>query len=302
MKQSNTGLLQFMKACKSEVEQRLDELVRPSRDDSARIYEAMRYSLLSGGKRLRAVLMIAVADVVFGSHAHVLDAACALEMIHAYSLIHDDLPCMDDDDLRRGMPTNHRVFGEAMAVLAGDGLLTLAFVTLAGMPISPPVTHDRLLRCIEEIGVGAGPEGMVRGQALDIARTGAADVSVDLLRSIHAAKTGALFLAAVRAAAILSGASDRVLSSLSAYARALGLVFQIRDDMLDVIGNEAALGKRVGSDYSKKKASYPAVFGMEESQRLMLEAVASGHEALAAEGLSNTLLSEILDYAATRDR
>ena len=166
MKQSNTGLLQFMKACKSEVEQRLDELVRPSRDDSARIYEAMRYSLLSGGKRLRAVLMIAVADVVFGSHAHVLDAACALEMIHAYSLIHDDLPCMDDDDLRRGMPTNHRVFCEAMAVLAGDGLLTLAFVTLARMPISPPVTHDRLLRCIEEIGVGAGPEGMVAGRHL----------------------------------------------------------------------------------------------------------------------------------------
>lgn len=302
MKQSRVDLIQFLKACKSEVEGRLDELVRPRQDDSSGIYEAMRYSLLSGGKRLRAALMIAVANAVAGSHAHVIDAACAVEMIHSYSLIHDDLPCMDDDELRRGLPTSHRVFGEAMAVLAGDGLLTLAFTTLAEIPTDPPVTRDRLLRCITEVGRGAGPDGMVAGQAMDMAHTGAAGISIDVLQSIHAAKTGALFLSAVRASAILSGASDDVLVSLSGYARSLGLAFQIKDDILDVVGNEMALGKRVGCDSDRKKACYPAIVGMGESHRLMVSAVSSGHEALAAAGLSGTVLDEILDYVADRNR
>jgi geranylgeranyl diphosphate synthase type II len=223
-------------------------------------------------------------------------------MIHAYSLIHDDLPCMDDDDFRRGLPTNHRVFGEAMAVLAGDGLLTLAFDTLARIPIEPPVTPERLLTCIAEVARGAGPDGMAGGQALDIANTGNPGMTKDLLQSIHSRKTGSLFCAAVRASAILSGASDAVLSQLSRYGDALGLVFQIRDDILDVIGDTEKTGKPAHSDASKGKAGYPAVVGMSESELLMNEVLSAGRAILEQVGLAGTVLDELLDYAASRDR
>ena len=301
MSQSKPDLARYLQECRSEIENRLDSLVQPHFDDPAGIFEAMRYSLLAGGKRLRAILMMAVADAIVGSHGHVVDAACALEMSHTYALIHDDLPCMDDDDFRRGKPTNHRVFGEAMAVLAGDGLLTLAFELLSRIPVEPPVTHERLLKCIAEISSGAGPEGMVGGQAMDIASSGVAGITIDRLQIIHSRKTGALFRAAVRAAAILSGASEAVLDSLSDYADALGLAFQIMDDILDVIGDEKLLGKPTGSDSEKGKATYPAIVGIEESRRLMDRAVASGHKALADAGLSHTILDEILDYVANRD-
>lgn len=302
MSTSEQSLSQYMQDTRLEVEKRLDELVRAAEVDPGRIYEAMRYSLLSGGKRLRAILMMITADILAGSHAHVLDAACALEMVHAYSLIHDDLPCMDDDDMRRGQPTNHRVFGEAMAVLAGDGLLTLAFATLARIPVQPPVTASALLQCIAEIGFGAGPEGMVGGQALDIAFTGDSSVTLDELKPIHLRKTGALFRSAVRASAILCDASETVIRCLDRYAEALGLAFQIGDDILDVYDDQKRAGDCAGADACQDKASYPAVVGLNESRRLLHEAVLAGRTALMEIGLGGTLLNDLLDYVADRDR
>jgi geranylgeranyl diphosphate synthase type II len=290
-----------MQACRPEIEQRLDALVRGTGEDCAGICEAMRYSLLAGGKRIRAILMMAVADTLVGSHSHVLDAACSLEMIHAYSLIHDDLPCMDDGDFRRGLPTSHRVFGEAIAVLAGDGLLTLAFDTLARIAIEPPITSERLLSCIGEIARGAGPDGMVGGQALDIANTGNPGITKDLLQSIHSRKTGALFRAAIRASAILSGADETALARLSRYGEALGLIFQIRDDILDVTGDADKTGKPASSDAAKGKASYPSVVGMRESEVLMNRVLATGRRLLEEQGYAETVLGELLEYAAGRD-
>ncbi len=301
MSKSEHRLPQYLAGCRVEIEQRLDTLTVAPDKGLEGLYRAMRYSLLAGGKRIRAILMMAVADTLLSSHAHVLDAACALEMIHAYSLIHDDLPCMDDDDMRRGKPSNHRVFGEAMAVLAGDGLLTLAFSTLASISINPPVTADRVLACIREIGRSAGASGMVGGQALDMESTGKSRATVESLQSIHLLKTGALFRAAVRSAAILSGASDSLVSHLSRYADALGLAFQISDDILDIVGNQTIMGKQTGSDVKKGKATYPSVVGLEESRRLMSETLSEGKNALAKAGFSGTVLDEILDYVASRD-
>lgn len=301
MSASDQSLSRYMKDRRLELEERLDELVRAPEVDPGRIYGAMRYSLISGGKRLRAILMMLTADILVGSHAHVLDVACTLEMVHAYSLIHDDLPCMDNDDMRRGRPTNHRVFGEATAVLAGDGLLTLAFATLASIPVQPPVTASGLLQCIAEIGFGAGPEGMVGGQALDIAVTGDSGVTLDVLKLIHQRKTGALFRSAVRASAMLCGANETVIRCLGLYSEALGLAFQIGDDILDVLGDQERMGKRTGADAHQGKASYPAVVGLDESRRLLNEAVLAGRRALSEIGLGGTLLYELLDYVADRD-
>lgn len=301
MTRSRVPLAQYMQACRPEIEQRLDALVRCANEDSGRIYEAMRYSLLAGGKRIRAILMMAVADTLVDSHSHVLDAACALEMVHAYSLIHDDLPCMDNDDFRRGRPTSHRMFGEAMAVLAGDGLLTLAFDTLARIAIEPPVTPERLLSCIGEIARGAGPDGMVGGQALDMANTGNLAITKELLQSIHSRKTGALFRAAIRASAILSGADEHTLARLSRYGEAIGLIFQIRDDILDVIGDAEKTGKPAHSDAAKGKATYPSVVGMRESELLMSQVLSTGRRILEEQGYAGTVLEELLGYAAARD-
>lgn len=223
------------------------------------LYESMRYSLSAGGKRIRPILAIAACGAVGGMAEDVMPAAIAIEMIHTYSLIHDDLPAMDNDDLRRGKPTNHKVFGEATAILAGDGLLTLAFSILSGVSNSMKIIH--------EIALAAGPEGMVGGQQLDIENEGK-NIDVKALEELHRRKTGALILAAVRSGGIAGGAAETQLSALTDYGMKIGLAFQIADDILDLEGDVEYVGKSIGKDAKQNKNTYPAIVGLAESKIL----------------------------------
>ncbi len=237
------------------------------------VHTAMRYSLFAGGKRLRPILALAAAEAVGGRQEDVLPLACALELIHTYSLIHDDLPAMDNDDLRRGKPTSHKMFGEALAILTGDALLTEAFFLLARPDLMKKVSPHRRLRAICEIARAAGSLGMVGGQTMDILCQGK-EVDKDLLEYIHTHKTGALIAAAVRGGAIVGGASSRQYAALSKYGEKLGLAFQIIDDLLDVQGNARQLGKAVRKDKILKKITYPALYGLQESKRLAQNLIA----------------------------
>ena len=276
-------------------------LLRELREDEAfdaRLAESMKYSLMAGGKRLRPILLMAAADAAGGHGDDYLASACALEMIHTYSLIHDDLPAMDNDDYRRGRLTNHKVYGAGLATLAGDALLTLAFeVLLRQKGVSP----ETLVRVVREVSAAAGPDGMVGGQALDLASEGK-QIDKDTLRRMHMAKTGALFRAAVRSGAILAGADDAKLAALTEYAEAFGLAFQITDDILDVTGDEAAIGKPVGSDERNQKSTYVTLTSLDEAKRLAREAVDRAHQALAPLGEKAAFLDELAEYLITRDR
>ena len=256
----------------------LDRLV-PSEDaPPGDLHRAMRYSLFAGGKRLRPALCIAAGELFDAAEADVLPVACALEMIHTYSLVHDDLPAMDDDDLRRGRPTCHKVFGEAMAILAGDALLTNAFRVLA---VEGVEAHnvDRRMRIVAEIARAAGSaDGMVGGQVLDLAAEGR-EITAGALDRMHAAKTGALLTASVVTGAIAGGAGAGDLERLSRYGSALGLAFQIADDVLDVTATEEELGKTPGKDRAANKATYPALYGLEGS---IARARALAEDAVAA--------------------
>ena len=240
-----------------------------------RLAEAMRYSLLGGGKRLRPVLCLLAAEACGGDAEAALPSAVALEMVHTYSLIHDDLPSMDDDDLRRGRPTCHKAFDEATAILAGDGLLTLAFEVVA--------RHTRpaeaAVECLRALAEGAGPAGMVAGQMADLEAEGRDDPTVAALEAIHRRKTGALLRAALRMGGIVAGADPARLRALEAYGHAVGLAFQIVDDLLDVEGDEAKLGKRVKKDHGLGKWTYPGLLGIPGSRA---RAKALGDEAVAA--------------------
>jgi geranylgeranyl diphosphate synthase, type II len=262
------------------VERALELKVGGHDGPGAQLLEAMRYSLLAGGKRLRPILAIAACEAVGGDPADALGLACALEMIHTYSLIHDDLPCMDDDDLRRGRPTNHKVYGDAIATLAGDALLTDAFRVLARS------ATDRLpaavvLQTVAELADAAGSAGMVIGQAIDIASEGKA-TDLPTLEYLHARKTGALFLAAVRGGAILGGADSAQLAALTEYGRALGLAFQVIDDILDVEASAEQLGKRTHKDDAHGKATYPGLMGVERSRAFAHELIRQAAAALAS--------------------
>jgi len=247
----------------------------------ATLHEAMRYSLFAGGKRIRPLLCLAGAQAVGGDPEAVLPTACALEMVHTFSLIHDDLPALDNDDLRRGMPTSHKKFGEAMAILAGDALHTLAFATIA---THQQGTADAVLRVVRLLADASGTSGMVGGQVDDIFYERRPDVTPEILRSIHARKTGALLNASILSGAILCGATPEQESALRAYADHVGVAFQIVDDVLDVIGDEGKLGKPVGSDLGLDKATYPKLFGLDESKRLAREASAAAVAALSLFG------------------
>lgn len=288
------------------------------------IGEAMRYSLFAGGKRFRPILVLAAAEAVAARPAlqqppdHAcseddalrlaLPAACAIEMIHTYSLIHDDLPAMDDDTLRRGRPTLHVVHGEGTAILAGDGLLTEAFALLAREPAGrSPGLLVRRLRTIGEIATAAGAVGMVGGQAIDLAAAEAAerdgrdpDFGIDALREMHALKTGALIRASAVAGAIMAGGSDRAIDAISEYAVRLGLAFQIVDDVLDVEGATADLGKTAGKDAAAGKPTYPALVGLERSRVLARQAYDAGLAALDRVGLEDGWLHEIADWVVRR--
>lgn len=245
----------------------------PAYDET--LEKAMEYSLMAGGKRLRPVLLMAAADAVGKDGAAFLTTGCAIEMIHTYSLIHDDLPAMDNDDYRRGKPTNHKVFGDGIAVLAGDALLTLAFEVMLRQEGAAPET---LVTVVSEMSRAAGPYGMVGGQVLDLEGEGRR-LDLAALRKIHMGKTGALFCAAIRSGAILADAKEEELAALTLYAERFGLAFQITDDILDVTGDEAAIGKPVGSDVRNEKATYVTLTSLEEAKKLAEDAV---DEAVAA--------------------
>ena len=252
---------------------------------SITLYESMKYSICAGGKRIRPVLLLAACDFCGGSIEEAIPYACAIEYIHTYSLIHDDLPCMDNDDLRRGVPTNHKVYGEAMATLAGDGLQSAAFEAIHRdmlLYLDDPAALNRRVRACYEISKGSGCRGIVAGQVADMEAEDK-NCSRELLDYIHITKTAALIIAAVRAGAQLANADSETLENLTIYAENLGLAFQIRDDILDITGEEAVLGKKTGADAENKKATYPALFGLEASNERLEE-------------LTETAISALKDY------
>ena len=261
------------------VDRALDEWLTVSQDPPPELVRAMRYSLFAGGKRLRPILCMAAAEAVGGEPLHVLPVACALEMIHTYSLIHDDLPAMDNDDLRRGQPTSHRVFGEGMAILAGDGLLTHAFHLMASPELTERVGPALAVEVIGLIALAAGHQGMVGGQAVDIqSEGGRADLST--VEYIHTHKTADLIAAALTAGALLGGGSRTQVEAITRYGRNIGLAFQISDDILDIEGDSNIMGKPSGSDLAKGKLTYPAVIGLERSKERQRGLVDSAIESL----------------------
>lgn len=241
------------------------------------VHKAMRYSVFAGGKRVRPILLLAACQAVGGDSGRAIPAACAMEMIHTYSLIHDDLPAMDDDDFRRGNPTNHKVFGEAIAILAGDALLTEAFKLASDPRFAEGCEPSCQLAVIHEIATCAGSYGMVGGQVIDMESEGGQDIDLATVQYIHTHKTGALIKASVVAGALLGGASEQQLAAITRYGEAAGLAFQIADDILDIEGTTEEIGKDAGSDQARGKATYPAVIGLvaakEEAQAMMDEAL-----------------------------
>jgi geranylgeranyl diphosphate synthase, type II len=263
------------------------------------IKEAMLYSLEAGGKRIRPMLLFATIDA-FGDHAEKgLLTAAAVEMIHTYSLIHDDLPSMDNDDLRRGRPTNHKVFGGAIAILAGDALLTYSFQLITDTAESD-ANAEAKLRLIRELSVSAGAEGMVGGQVADMNGENK-DLTIDELEYIHNHKTGKLLAFCAVAGAILAGATDDNIEKFRTFAHHLGLAFQIRDDILDLEGNEEKIGKPVGSDEDNHKSTYPALLTMEGAKQALAKEITLAKTTLRSTGLNTALLEELTDLVANRD-
>ena len=263
-------------------------------DDKLRA--SMAYSLMAGGKRLRPILLMAAADAVGADGTKFITAACALEMIHTYSLIHDDLPAMDNDDYRRGKLTNHKAYDEGTAILAGDALLTLAFTVILRQQDVPA---ERLLRIVDEISRSAGAEGMVGGQMLDLEAENRR-ISMEELQRVHMGKTGALFRAALRSGAILAGASEQQLAALTTYADHFGLAFQITDDILDVVGTAEDIGKPVGSDEKNHKSTYVTLTSLDEAQSLARQTVESAVDALHIFGDEAAFLRELVLYLIRR--
>ena len=246
------------------INEALDRYVPLCGDERDAVTLAMRYSLQNGGKRVRPMLLLEFNRICGGCVQDALPLACALEMIHTYSLIHDDLPCMDDDDFRRGRPSCHKQFGEATALLAGDGLLTLAFSVAAGASLAP----ERTLACLAELAQAAGYRGMIGGQTMDLQHEDQT-IDADLLRQTDRLKTGQLILAACRIGCLAAGAAPERIAAAETYAENIGLAFQIVDDLLDITGTAEELGKPIGSDAEKNKSTYPALLGLNESRRLV---------------------------------
>lgn len=290
-------LADYIARQQKRVDQALDRWVPAETVDPALIHRAMRYSLFAGGKRVRPLLAIAAADAVCDDPRGVEDAACSLELIHTYSLIHDDLPALDNDDLRRGRPTCHKVFGDAMAILAGDSLLTLAFEVLGKLPA---VDAERRIRLVTELATASGTVGgMIGGQVNDLEGEGQPPTA-ELLDSIHRAKTGALLRASVRMGAIYADASDEQLGALTCFGEHIGLAFQIVDDILDVEQSSEALGKTAGKDAAQKKITFPAVYGLERSRKMAEQERSSAHNALTPLGARAQWLNQLADLIVQR--
>ena len=291
-------LTPYLEAHRRSVEEALDRCLPSASSRPCRLHEAIRYSVLAPGKRLRPTLVLAGAEAVGGRPADVMPAACALECIHAFSLIHDDLPCMDNDDYRRGRLTNHKVYGEALALLAGDALLALAFQLIADNIATAPA--DRVLPTLRLVAEASGTWGMVGGQVVDMESQGQ-EVTADTLRYIHEHKTGALLTASVLAGAMLGGGATHQIEPLRRYGGHIGLAFQIADDILDVTGDEARLGKPVGSDEERDKATYPRLYGLDESRRRAREEVHAAVDSLTGFDASAEPLRAIAAYIVDRD-
>lgn len=289
-------LEQYLAGRQRRIDEALDRALPPETAVPETIHKAMRYSLFAGGKRIRPLLCIAAAEAVGETPAGIDAAACSLELVHTYSLIHDDLPALDNDDLRRGRPTCHKVFGDAMAILAGDALLTLAFQALAQLHIGA----DRRIRLVEELSVAAGTVGgMIGGQVSDLEGEGKPP-SAQLLESIHRAKTGALIRASLRMGAIYAGADDAQTRALSEYGEHIGLAFQIVDDVLDVEQPSEKLGKTAGKDAQQQKITFPAVYGLERSREMAEQERLLAHTALLRFDHRAERLRELADLVVRR--
>ncbi len=302
----NSELSASLQALIVRAEQALDHRLPPAEQSPAALHRAMRYAVLGGGKRLRPLLVYATARAL-GHDSPALDAAaCAVELIHAYSLVHDDLPAMDDDALRRGRPTCHIVFGEAMAILAGDALQALAFELLTDDPahtightIEPAIEPAVRIAMLRALGRACGAEGMAGGQALDLAAVGHA-LTLSELEHMHACKTGALIRASVQLGALIAGADAPTLAALDRYATAVGLAFQVRDDILDVEGEAAVIGKTAGKDAAADKPTFPSIIGLDASRARLRELTASALGAIEPLQPHAVLLAELARYAADR--
>ena len=278
----------------------LDQRAQNQPPEVAALFEAMGYALLGGGKRLRPLLALAAAEAVGGRAREALPAALAVEMVHAYSLVHDDLPAMDDDDLRRGRPTCHKVYGEGLAVLAGDALLTLSFEILADRGGRSPEAARRVSRAAVQLARSAGAVGMVGGQARDLAFEGRSDISGDMVRDMEWRKTGEMITAALCCGAIMGGAGPADLRTLREIGLNIGPAFQIRDDLLNLDGDPAVLGKAVGSDAERRKASFPAVMGVEAARRELDELAEKALTAAASFKLRGRHLAGLVDSLVNR--
>mgnify|MGYP001159444717 FL=1 len=287
----------YLAQSKEQVEAALDGSLGPERPESLR--EAMRYSLLAGGKRLRPILCLAACELAGGDSSKAMPTAVALEMIHTMSLIHDDLPAMDDDDLRRGRPTNHKIYGEAVAILAGDALLTRAFEMVALR--TPNVPADRLLSVVGELSLVAGAPGLVGGQVVDLESEGK-KVDLETLEYIHLHKTGALLSACVITGALIGGADEVLIKALRIYARGIGLAFQIIDDILDITASSEVLGKTAGKDLIADKTTYPKLLGLDESRKRADALVSEAKNALNPWSERAQPLLALADFITSRDR
>ncbi|KPK27535.1 MAG: hypothetical protein AMJ61_05325 [Desulfobacterales bacterium SG8_35_2] len=295
---------QYIDSKRKQVDSALERYLPREEGSLAEHFKAMRYSLFAGGKRVRPILCLAAAESVKNFNDDFPEAvmltACALECIHTYSLIHDDLPAMDDDELRRGKPTNHMVFGEAGAILAGDSLLTHAFDLLSRDAMAAITAHDRLT-IISLISKAAGPEGMVGGQFLDLTHEGR-KIHYDILREIHSRKTGALITASVQTGAVLGSSTPEQFRALTRYGIQIGLAFQIIDDLLNVEGTAEQLGKAAGSDAARNKATYPALFGVDKTRQKAEEAVQEALAALDDFDEQAAMLRDLAQYIISRKR
>jgi len=290
-------LHQYLNEIRRQVDEELERLLPGAQEYPPSIHQAMRHSVFAGGKRLRPILCLESGRLFQGEEKSLVHLGCALELIHTYSLIHDDLPALDNDDLRRGKPTCHRVYGEATAILAGDALLTLAFEVLSAPGLLP---EGRSPRIIHELAHAIGTRGgMVGGQVVDLEAAGR-QTDAATLQYIHSAKTGAFIRAAVRCGALGANAPEEDLARLTVYGAKIGLAFQIADDLLDVTGSKEELGKSVGKDGQQQKATYPAIHGLEESQRIASQLVREACAALEPYGDRAQTLHEIAHFLITR--
>lgn len=280
-----------------ELENRLNEITDCKAKYHQTVVDSMRYSLLKGGKRVRAMLVMGFYESMGGDYHDVIDTAAAIEMVHAYSLIHDDLPCMDNDDYRRGKLTNHKVYGEAVAVLAGDGLLTYAFETLAeNAEKFPAESVVKAIKCLSE---GAGFNGMIGGQVIDIENEGK-KISEDMLHDLHSRKTGALIKAACKLGVIMAGGDEEALNNAEEYGKNIGIAFQIQDDILDVEGNPEILGKSIGNDAENNKTTFVTIYGIDKSKELAEEYFKNAYTALEKIKGPKDFLIELTNFLTKR--